>query len=473
MDKHGGRNKYEIVADAVETQISNGLLRANERVPSIRSMSRSFGVSVGTVIQAYLHLERRGLLQTRPRSGYFVSSSTPGGLGAPTRSGRRSTRPLSISPQVIDTVVESLRRTDLIALNSAVALSASRINGRLNSIARRAIRERPGNANELSLPPGSETLRRAVAKQMTATGLEAGADDVVVTSGTLDAIALSLGVLCKAGDTVLVESPTYFGILQVIQYLRLKTVEVPNHAIEGIDVQAVENAIGKTHISAAVLQSSFNNPTGAVTSDENKKRIVAAFARAGIPIVEDDIYGELYFRGDRPKPFSAFDDKGIVICCGSASKTVALGYRVGWAISTHCAPAIARAKYFSSVACPTLQQEVLSRYYATRVHDRHLRRVREHLAENFKRFIDTIGHAFPEGTRVSNPAGGVVLWLELPEHVDSIDLFQRALAHKIGIAPGIIFSAQADYRNFIRLSAGANWTPEVEKAIKVLGRLAR
>ena len=366
MQASSERLRYEIVADVIEKQIGGGLLGPHERVPSLRAMSRNLGVSVGTVVQAYVHLERRGLLHTRPRSGYFVSAAAQPPAPAPARTKRAAQKPLRIAPKVIDTVLESLQRSDLIALNSAVALAAARIDGRLNSIARRVLRESPGNPNDLVKPPGDATLRRAIAKRLATSGVTAHAEDVVITNGTMEAITLSLGMLCKTGDTVLVESPTYFGILQVIEHLRLNVVEVPNHPVYGIDVAAVESAVASGRIAAAVLQASFNNPTGAATPDDAKRRIVSILGAAGIPLVEDDIYGDLHFGLHRPKPFAAFDDTGSVISCGSVSKTVALGYRIGWAVSARHTQALMKAKFFSSVASPTLQQRILGHYYTAR-----------------------------------------------------------------------------------------------------------
>jgi DNA-binding transcriptional MocR family regulator len=462
---------YERVAATIERQIARGVLACNERVPSIRTMSRSAGVSVSTVVQAYEHLERRGLLTPRSRSGYFVSPTAQPRLAPPRRKRAPAARSLRVASQVIDTVLDSLGRSDIVALNSAVALSAGRINGRLNGLVRRVLRAHPDNANEYLTPPGHPGLRREIAKRMTLIGVDTDPEDVVVTNGTVEAIMLALTTLCRAGDTVLVESPTYFGILHIVEHLNLKIVEVPNHSTDGIDVAALERIVANIPLAAAVLQSNFNNPTGALTPDANKRRIVAALGAAGVPIIEDDIYGDLHFGPERPQPLAAFDDTGQVVSCGSISKTVALGYRIGWAVSPRYAADIARAKFFSSVGSPTLQQYVMAEYFASGVHDRHLRRVRDSLADNCRRYINAIAHHFPAGTRVSNPSGGVVLWVELPRGSNGMDLFERALAAGIGIAPGIIFSAKADYKNFIRLSAGIDWTADVDAALQRLGKL--
>jgi DNA-binding transcriptional MocR family regulator len=463
--------RYEQLADRIETQIGNGTLTSHDRVPSLRRMSQTAGVSVGTVVQAYVHLESRGILYTRPRSGYFVSpAANPAAM--PTAKRIRSARPTDIATNVLDRVIESLGRTDLIAFNSAIVTSAARINGRLNGIARGVLREHPGNANDLAPVAGIESLRREIAKRMVLAGVAVSPGDVVITNGTMEALTLALGALCKAGDTVLIESPTYPGILQMIGRLRLKVVEVPNHPGRGIDVDAVEQLIEKTRIAVALLQANFNNPTGALTPDVVKRRLVEVLTGAGVRIVEDDIYGDLHFGAVRPRPLSAFDDSGLVVTCASISKTVAIGYRLGWAISPRYAADITRAKFSSSVACPTLQQRVVARYFAAGLHDRHIRQVREALALNCRRFREAVERGFPAGTRVSHPDGGVVLWVELPQGVDGVGLFEQALAHRIGTAPGVIFSARGDYRNFVRLSAGVQWTPEAQRALRTLAALA-
>jgi DNA-binding transcriptional MocR family regulator len=359
-----------------------------------------------------------------------------------------------------------------VALNSALSTSAARINGRLNALTRRTLREAPALPNSFSVPPGHEALRREIAKRMALAGTRVSPDDVVITNGTMEALALSLGVLCSPGDSVVVESPTYFGILQLLEHLRLKVIEVPNHSSGGIDVDAFEYALGGARVAAALLQSSFNNPTGAATPDDAKRRIVAALARRGIPLIEDDIYADLHFGRERTKPFAAFDDSGNVLTCSSISKSIAIGYRVGWVISSRHSAALVRAKFSTSIATPTLQQHVTARYFAAGLHDRHLRRVRDDLRTNCARFIDVIAVAFPSGTRVSQPAGGVVIWVELRSGIDGVELFRAALARGIGIAPGAIFSANGEYRNFIRLSVGVQWAPAVAKALHMLGRLA-
>jgi DNA-binding transcriptional MocR family regulator len=462
---------YERVARLVENQIATGTLRTNDRIPSVRSMSRTAKVSVSTVVQAYVHLENIGLIEARPQSGFYVRRPNVQPAPQPRVKLPRSRKPMSVAAEMLDTCREAMSRKDIVPLNGAFTSPALYPNQRLNNLTREVLRDRPHHAGEIIMPPGDPELRRQVAKRMAIAGAPTDPEHVVITGGAMDAITLALRVICQPGDTVLVESPTYFGLLQGIEHLRLKVVEVPNHPGIGINPEDVRNVMKATRISAAVLMPNFNNPAGTLTSDEAKREIVAALTGSEIPIIEDDIYGDLHYGSVRPSSMRAFDESGLVISCGSVSKTIALGYRIGWAVSPQFHAEIARAKFYSSVACPTLQQLVLARYYASGGYDRYLRRVRSALAQNAQQFIDAVAQYFPSGTRIARPAGGLVIWIELPANVDAGELFRTALASRIGIAPGIVFSAKADYRNYVRMSCGLPWSPTIERAIEKLGKL--
>jgi DNA-binding transcriptional MocR family regulator len=466
---------YEKVARIIEAQIVSGTLRTNDRVPSVRAMSRTAGVSVATVVQAYWNLENAGLIAPRPQSGFFVRARPEAKLPEPKTRTIRASKPRSVATEVLDACRETLLRTDVVMLNGAFTSPALYPTTRLNNIAREVLRERPWNAGEIIASPGHEGLRREIAKRMSMLGTPTNADEVVITSGTMDAITLTLGMLCEPGDTVLVESPTYFGILQAVEHLRLKVIEVPNHPGygegSGTDVEAVRRAVRGNKLAAAILMPNFNNPAGSLTPDSAKREIVAVLTGNNIPIVEDDIYADLNYWGERPLSLRTFDETGLVISCGSVSKTIALGYRLGWAVSSQFHADITRAKFFSSVACPTLQQLVLARYYASGGYERYLRRIRRLLADNSQSLTECIAQHFPAGTKVARPAGGVVLWVELPSQVDGTELFRSALASRIGTLPGMVFSAKGDFRNYIRLNCGLPWTTTVQRAVQKLGKL--
>jgi len=464
---------YEQVAHLVERQIVSGTLRMHDRIPSVRAMSRNADVSIATVVQAYLHLEQRGLIEARPKSGYYVRARSHERLPAPRPRRLQPSRPRSVASSVLDVCREATERTDVVQLNLAMAPATASPNRRLNSLIRDELRSHPNHAGEVILPPGDLELRRQVAKRCALAGAAVAPEDVVITGGTMDAVTLTLTTLCRPGDAVLVESPTYFGVLQAIEHLGLRVVEVPNHPGTGIDAAAVRAAVAQQRLAAAVLMPNFNNPAGTLTPVQAKRELVEALTEAGVPIVEDDIYGELHFGPERPASLRSFDREGLVISCGSVSKTIALGYRIGWAISPAYSAELQRAKFFSSVAAPTLQQRVLARYYASGGYDRFLTRLRRTLAESAEQFLDAVALHFPAGTRVAPPAGGMVLWIELPASVDGMELFRTALASRIGIMPGLIFSAKAHYRHYIRLNFGVGWSDEVARALARLGSLVR
>lgn len=467
-----GALRYERVASLVQAQIASGALQPRDRIPSIRAMSRGAGVSVSTVVQAYVHLEKLGVIESRPQSGFFVRSRMAEQLPAPRESRRRVlARPRSIARDVIDAVLDAFLDKDVVPLGCAVPDPGLYPNRRINSLIRDVLRDTPTHAGLSIMPPGDLNLRREIARRFATFGAPTPLDDIVITSGAIEAVTLALSVTCKPGDSVLVEAPTYYGLLQVIEHLGLRVLEVPNQAESGIDVDAVRAVARSTRLGAALLIPNFNNPNGSRTPDDAKREIVRVLTEKGVPIIEDDITGDLPLVGERPRPLRAFDESGLVITCGSASKTVALGFRVGWAVSGGFSQELKRAKFFSSVAAPTLPQLVLARYFASGGYDRHVRRIRHTLAANVQAFLESVAEHFPRGTRVARPAGGSLLWVELPSQVDGTEVFLTALAKGVGVMPGVIFSATGRFRNYIRLNCGVEWTPRVASALAKLGRI--
>lgn len=467
---------YLAVAEELAASIAAGQLPARSRVPSVRSLARQRGISINTAVASLRVLERRGLIEARPRSGYFIAARReppplPAAVSLPrtarlagTRAMLRRLADASLDPAIVR-LGEALPDPQLFphaALRASLARVARRTPLQLATYPRRR--------------DGSPALLAQVAAHYGRIGAWLDAGELVITNGCMEALALALRAVARPGDTIAVESPTYFGFLQLAEDLGVKVLEVPMHPEQGISIPALRELLaGRAgrEVRACVTIANFSNPTGALLPEARKRELVRLCREADIALIEDDIYGDLHFGNERPKPFAALDDTGSVITCASISKSVALGFRIGWVVSPRYTTELVRAKFCTSVATPTLQQHVVARYLGEGLHDRHLRRVREELATNVRCFTEAIAAAFPAGTGVSRPQGGVVLWLELPKDVDGLKLFQAALARRIGIAPGLIFSASGHYRNFIRLSAGVRLTADVEKAIEVLGRLAR
>ncbi len=460
---------YETLALQVRQRISVGALRGGERVPSVRVMSRQAGVSIGTVVQAYQHLEAQGVIEARPQSGYYVRVARSPRIAAERA---RTTRPRLLSSTLLDQVLAVYARDDLVPLHAATPAPELLPTARMSAIARDLYRRIPDSLSGYVHSPGLPALRQQIAGRLALAGVEVDADDVVITAGALEAITLSLQVLTRPGDAVMVESPTYYGILQAIAARGLKVVEIPNCCDEGPDLELAMKALATQPIRAAVLIPSFSNPSGALMPDAARRALAQACARHGVPVIEDDVYGELAFDGRRPTPMKAFDDGNGVILCGSASKIFGPGLRLGWAVSSRWREDLIRAKSFTSCSAPTLPQYLATEMFASVTLERSLRRLRAELASNVGRFQEAIAAHWPAGTCVSQPRGGLVLWIKLLPQSDGSVLFDRALQAGIGIVPGTLFSAGGTYRDCVRLSCASPWSPRVEAALKTLGELA-
>ncbi|HTJ81500.1 MAG TPA: PLP-dependent aminotransferase family protein, partial [Polyangiaceae bacterium] len=322
------------------------------------------------------------------------------------------------------------------------------------------------------MPPGMTSLRRQLARRSVHWGCALAEDDFVTTVGAMEALHLALRATTRPGDTVAVASPTYFGLLQLVEELGLRAIEVPAHPRTGLDLDALDTVLKEARISACLAMTTFDNPLGSLMSDEAKERLVRTLERHDVPLVEDDIYGELGFDGRRPRPAKAFDRKGHVLLCGSVSKTLAAGYRVGWIVPGRYREKVERLKFATTVATPTLLQMAVAEYLANGGYDRHLRTLRAHIAGEVRRYRQAVAGAFPEGTVVSEPLGGYVLWVELPGDIDAMELQARALERGVAIAPGPIFSARRRFASCVRVSCIRRMGPEVTNALATVGELA-
>jgi DNA-binding transcriptional MocR family regulator len=460
---------YEQLAGQLREQIAQGALRAGERLPSIRQLARSHGVSAATAVQACLQLEREGLAQARPRSGYFVRATAPQApLSRPTR--RRT--PGTISNPMLQDVLDMLARSDLLPLHSATAAPELLPQAALAASLSHCLRHAPAAALDYAPPQGHPALRRLIAQRYAQLGVSVSPDEIVITAGAMEAISLALRTLTSPGDVVLVESPTYHGILQAIAALQLKVLEVPNLPGRGIDTARLDQLLQQNKVRAAVLVPNFNNPLGSLTDDTAKQAILASCAKHKTIVIEDDIYGELSWSGQRPSPMRRWDRHGHVITCGSFSKTLAPGLRVGWLVGAEWTDALLRAKYFSTVGGASLPQLALVHYLQRHDLERHLRRLRTALADNGQRLLEAITRYWPKETRACMPSGGLSLWLQLPANTDVQALFETALAEGIGTSPGVLFSSRGDYADCLRLSCGLPWSERLDHALQRLGKLA-
>jgi DNA-binding transcriptional MocR family regulator len=461
---------YLKVAHQIQGQIRKGALRVGDKVPSIRGLRRQQGVSVSTVLQAYFWLENQGWIEPRPQSGFYVRVPFREMVPEPVfRSARAVPTKVGIG-DLLDAVVDSLGDSTKVPLGAACA-TAYYPSKKLSRIISRIARNDPDHSGRYEFATGLEPLRRQIARRAVEYGCTFSPNDVIVTCGGMEALNLAVRAVARPGDVIAIESPTYFAILQVIESLGMKAIEIPTHPRTGMDLAALEAAIRKHRVRGCITISNCHNPLGFILEDERKKQLVELLTREGVPLIEDDIYGDLAYAAHRPKTAKTYDSEGMVLLCSSFSKVLAPGFRVGWMEAGRFRDAVKRLKFINTIASPSLPQRAIAEFIESGGYDRYLRSLRETLASQVQIYSRAISRYFPEGTKISRPAGGYVLWVELPQNVDGLKLYQAALGQNISIVPGAIFSATGQFRNHIRISCGNPWSESIDRALMTLGRL--
>jgi DNA-binding transcriptional MocR family regulator len=462
--------RYEQIASNVTQLIEQGTYRPGERIPSVRQMSQQQGVSISSVLQAYLLLENQGLIEARPQSGYYVRTADSADLPEPEISSP-GLDPCNVN--LHDLMMMAMRdslNVNLVQLGAAMPnlelLPTERINRIMAGLARTASKGIHG----YELPPGLEELRVQIAKRSVHSGCQLSPSDIVITSGGVEGIDLCLHAVCSPGDIVAIESPMYFGTLQILEVHGLRALEIPTNPRDGISLGALQFAIEHNPIKAVLTISNFNNPLGSCIPDEKKKDLVELLARYDIPLIDNDVSGEIYFTEKRPMVTKAFDKKGLVMLCSSFSKDISPSLRVGWAVPGRFKNTFEWLKFTTSVATGTLPQMAIAQFLESGGYDHQMRRIRREYSSNVALLSQAVTRSFPAGTRVTRPSGGFVLWVQLPENVDSLELYKLALENNITITPGYLFSPTNQFSNFIRLNAAA-WTFPIERAVPKLGQL--
>ena len=471
LRRTGSATLYEEVAEQIAFLVQEGTFRAGDRLPSLRELSRRFQVSINTAMGAYALLEDRRLIEARPQSGYFVRAQLPAAPTIPATE-RQELIPTQVS--ISDICLKVMRDThnaELVQLGGAIPNPELLPSDKLQRLMGVAIKRHVQQSVAYLMPPGWERLRRQIAGRLVEAGCIVSPDEVLITAGCVEAVHLALQATCKAGDTVAVESPCYYNFLQLMEQQGLRVLEIPSTPGEGMSLEALAYALGQTEISACLATPNFSNPLGSLMPDSKKRDLVALLTRHGVPLIEDDIYGDLTFSQQRPKAAKSYDRDGLVLYCASISKTLTPGYRIGWIVAGRHQAEVVRRKFLTNIATPSPTQLAIAEFLATGGYDHHLRTIRRVYARQVAQMSDAIGRYFPTGTRVSRPTGNFVLWVELPEPFDALAFYPAALAAGISVAPGPIFSATGKYRNCLRLNA-AFWSPQVEQAIGTLGQLA-
>ncbi|WP_295008591.1 PLP-dependent aminotransferase family protein [uncultured Dechloromonas sp.] len=463
--------RYQSLAYETEKLIVDGVLRPGDRLPSVRQVCRTHAISPVTVTQAYYLLESRGLIEARPKSGYFVRARLGQRLNEPEMSHPvGNSTELQVSDFIFQ-ILNSVKDPAVVPLGSSFPSPFLFPFDKLGRFLCQAARRFDPLSTLSDLPPGNEELRRQIVLRYLSRGAVVATDEVVVTSGAMEGINLCLQAVTQPGDLIAIESPTFYAGLQASERLGLKVIEIPSHPREGISIQALEDALRHHPIKACLLMLNFGNPTGSLVSEERKRHLIDLLARHDVPLIEDDVYGELYFGPQPPLCSKAAAKADHVMHISSFSKCLAPGYRLGWVAAGRYAEKIVRLKLATTLATTIPVQIAVAEYLKHGGYDHHLRRLRQQLQLQESVLLEGVERAFPGSTRLARPAGGYFVWLELPESVDALKLHRMALDQGISIAPGPIFSAKKEFANCIRLNFGHPQTEAMQRAVATLGHL--
>jgi len=460
---------YRKLADELADLIRAGGFRPGDRLPGVRAQARQRQLSIATVISAYRQLEDWGLIEVRDRSGFYVQAR-PSALTPPPRILVTAMRPAPVTgQQMVLELIKAAKDPAMVQLGAAVPAPEYLPTRALERALTKVARENRVRAASYEFSLGAPELRRQISRRLADTGCALHPDNLIITNGCQEALTLALRATTAPGDVVAIESPTFYGLLQVIESLGLEALEIPTNPQTGLSLEALELALSRWPVKACVVTPNFSNPLGCLMPDDHKRRLVALLAAHKIPLIEDDIYGDLSYSHARPSLCKALDDN--VILCSSVSKSLSPGLRVGWIAPGRFQEKVEYMKYVLNLASPTLPQLAVNELLENGQYERHLRRVRGDYAQAVARMSEAVLRVFPEGTKITRPEGGFVLWLELPERVNGFELAQKSLAQGISIAPGPIFSASQKYKHFIRLSCACVWSPRVERALVSLANM--
>ena len=464
--------RYQQVGQHILAMIDATALVPGQRLPSLRLLSRQLRVSIATVSQAYLELEKQGIIEARTRSGFFVrmplkSLPKPGPVSRPELApmvGNRS--------HLIQTVLEAVGHNDLLPFGVTGAAPQLLPGRQLAHLLAAECRRTPDQVLAYEQIAGNLDLRRQVAVYLMHRGINAAPDDILITNGAMEALYIAVRMLTRPGDNVLVQSPTYYCFLQLLENCGLRTIEIPSHPQTGVHPADLRQALDRFDIRACILAPNFNNPDGSLTTAEARREIVDLLSERRIPLIEDDVYGDVHFGPERPGTCKALDFDGLVVYCNSFSKTVSAGYRLGYMLPGRYYRQALEIKSTTNVSSATPTQRALAAYLRQGLFDRHLKRLCRILEQQMQTMQLHLGRHFPPGTAVTRPRGGTALWLELPGAVDSVDYFYRARQMGIGVVPGMAFSTQDRFRNYVRLSCNGLWNERMAAGIRSLGELA-
>ncbi len=462
--------KYQQLVDQLRAQIEAHIWPAGEKLPSLRQQAEQSGLSLMTVMHAYEVLESQGWIIAKPQSGYYVAPRAAASRARLPTQEIGKTHQADTNSFVFD-VLQATRDPAIVPFGSAFPDPELFPQRQLmRSLVKVSHHLKATDALD-NLPPGNEALRKILAQRYAQQGITLSPDDIVITNGAMEALNLSLQAVTEPGDFVVIENPSFYGALQAIERLKLNAIAIASDAEQGMDVAELEQALQRWPVKACWLMTNRQHPLGFTLSAERKQQLVALLARYHVAMIEDDVYSDLYSGAEKPLPAKAFDTEGNVLHCGSFSKSLAAGFRVGWVAAGKHAQRVQRIQLMSTLSASAPMQLALADFLSTRSYDTHLKKLRLTLAKRKQLAQQALRRVLPTEASISDTPGGFFLWITLPEHMNTTQLYYQALEQGISIAPGQLFSGSEAFSHCFRFNAAWPWDARAEAAVETLGAL--
>lgn len=462
--------KFEAFTSNIERNIREGIYKPGYKLPSVRELKKQYQTSISTIQNGYEHLIILGLVESIPKSGYYVANN----------SAKIEDSTTQHRPVVRDAVFErnvalttSLRNEKKFAeFNVATPGDLIISQKLLLRTMQQVIREQGVGLLRYYPLNGSVDLKSSIIRHAAGYQTSINPQELLITDGALQALYIALAAVCNPGDVIAVESPCVFSILEVIRVLSLMVIEVPVDIRNGFDVDFLRKACLKNKIKAVVVTPNYHNPTGILLTDEQKKALLAVAQQYDMAVIENDIYGDLNFSGKRPSTIKSFDESGLVMTYTSYAKTLAPGIRLGWLSAGKFMKQAEQIKFAMGSTVSPIYQETVNRLLSSNSYDRHIRAFRMQLAKNAYFTINLLSEHFPQGTSVTTPYGGYNIWVKMPDHVDMDNFYSQC--EKIGIrfTPGYTFSFSDIFSRYFRIVFADRYSSPKVQALELAGKLS-
>lgn len=464
-EKMASQYLYQQLEHRLRQNITDERWPAGEKLPSIRRLCQQQQLSKATVLHALQRLEAEGLIEARAKSGYYVRTNVIPSSQTPSQ--RAETLPPAAA-SVKTLFYDIMRRSAAFDLlpNSQDNQQSAELAALSRALGKTLRRQSTQAHLQYDEPAGDLNLRTQISRRYALRNTAIDPKGLCITSGCQHALFLALMASCKPGDVVAVESPGFYGVLQLLQQLQLQVVEVPTSPTDGMDIDALSEIVRQWQVRAVVVTPAFSTPTGAVMPEAAKAKLMAMATSHDLAIIEDDIYGETGFVNS-PPPIKQLDEEGRVILCSSFSKTLSRDLRLGWIAAGRWHQNVQQLKLVTQLATSKFSQSGVAQFMADGYYSRHLKKQRYQLQHQRDQLVALL-ESWPVPIRYTAPNGGLALWVQLPEEVDSLVVYQRALTQDIVTTPGPLFSATEQFNNCMRISFLHPWTQKRTDALQQL-----